>query len=105
MHNYCKQFILGAMLYTNYAWANAVDQYTITCPAIQSCKPSDGPKKNQVFAKLNQQAYDCFQSMGQTDLANQAFTAKTKCQAIYGATTATVGTDNQAISVMSISKN
>ncbi len=74
------------------------DHYEISCPAIKECKPNDGPKKNRNYAKINQEAYDCFRSTGQTDLANKAFTAKTKCQAIYGATTATIGPNDQAVS-------
>ena len=97
--------ILYFGLFVEYAFADDNDKYVVTCPAIEECKPSDGPKKNLVYAKINQQAYDCFRSMGQVDLANQAFTTKTKCQAIYGSTTATVGADNQAVGSTKSGKN
>ena len=89
--------ILYLGLFMRHVFAEDKDKYIVTCPAIEECKPGDGPKKNQAYSKINQQAYDCFRTMGQTDLANQAFTTKTKCLAIYGSTTATIGADNQAI--------
>ena len=66
------------------------EQLTVTCPAIQTCIPRDGPKKNKAYAKVDQQAYDCYRYVGETELANQAAKATTSCLAIYGSTNATI---------------
>ena len=84
------------MLVSAYATEDKEAAYVATCPAVAICKPSDGPKKNKAYAKINQSAYDCYRFIGETDLAQTAATAATKCMTIYGATTATVDNETPA---------
>ncbi len=79
----------------NYVFADDGD-IVITCPAIKDCRPSDGPKQNMSFSRINQAAYECFRAHGETALASQAVKAQTKCLTIYGSTTATI--DGKAVS-------
>jgi len=69
-------------------------EFVVTCPMIAICKASDGAKQNKAFVKINQEAYDCYRDVGETDLAESAAIATTKCLAIYGSTTATTMTNN-----------
>lgn len=87
-----KLYILLSLSIFTWHLAIAEDEskFIVTCPIIQTCKPSDGPKKNKSMAKDNLEAYDCYRFSGQAELAQEAVTAATKCQAIYGATTATM---------------
>ena len=71
------------------------NQFLITCPKIMPCVASDGPKKNQNYANINQQAYECFQKHGETELAKKAIYEQTHCLTVYGATNATI--DGQAV--------
>ena len=64
--------------------------YIVTCPAIQTCKVADSPTQNRAYAKINQEAYDCYRYTGETDLAESAAIATTKCMAIYGSNSAAV---------------
>lgn len=74
---------------SSHAFADDGD-IVITCPAIKDCRPSDGPKQNMSFSQVNQEAYECFRTHGETELASQAVKAQTKCLTIYGSTTATI---------------
>ncbi len=87
MHKY-----IGLILYFIVALTIADDneKAVATCPEVAVCKPSDGPKKNKYYARINQSAYDCYRNLGETDLAQKAATATTKCLAVYGSTTATI---------------
>lgn len=77
------------------AHADDTDKIVITCPQVMACSPSDGPKKNKNYAKINQNAYECYTNAGETKLAQNAATAATKCMAIYGSTTATILSDKE----------
>ncbi len=69
-------------------------EFIVTCPIITICKTSYGAKQNKAFAKINQEAYDCYRYSGETELAESAAIATTKCLAIYGSTTATTMVGN-----------
>ena len=69
-------------------------EFVVTCPMIVMCKASDGAKQNKAFAKINQEAYDCYRYAGEAELAGSAATATTKCLAIYASTTATIMTND-----------
>jgi hypothetical protein len=88
-----KYIGLVLCLFISFSFANE-GQDVVTCPMIAICKPSDGPKKNKSFTKINQAAYDCYRYVGETSLAESAALATTKCMAIYGATTATTPHEN-----------
>lgn len=87
---------LGLVFYSVCALAADVPpgedpaKFIVTCPIVQDCKPSDGPKKNKSYARDNQLAYDCYRYAGQSVLAEKASAAATKCLTIYGSTNATV---------------
>lgn len=77
-------------LVVGLAFADDKDvKFVVTCPMIAICKPSDGAKQNRTFAKINQEACDCYRYIGETDLAKSAAIAATKCMAIYGSNSAT----------------
>ena len=77
-------------LFIGFSFAEDQDgQYVLTCPMVTMCTPSNSSKQNKAFAKINQEAYDCYRYIGETDLAESAAIATTKCLAIYGSSTAT----------------
>ena len=90
-------FLLCFAVVSAYAKDDKEAAYVATCPAVAVCKPSDGPKKNKAYAKINQSAYDCYRFIGEADLAQVAATAATKCLTIYGSTTATISSENSKL--------
>lgn len=82
-------FILG-IFFVFKIYAVSESELVITCPKILLCTPSDGPKKNQDYARVNQEAYECFQKHGELDLAKKAAYEQTHCLTVYGFTNATI---------------